>query len=122
MTTRGIRGAITVTADRPDLILAATQELIEAILRANPGLHTEDISSAIFTTTDDLLSVYPALAARQMGWQHVPMMCAREIPVPGSLPRCVRVLVQWNTKRAQSAIKHLYLRDAVSLRPDLVIS
>ena len=122
MTTRGIRGAITVTADRPDLILAATQELIEAILRANPGLHTEDISSAIFTTTDDLLSIYPALAARQMGWQHVPMMCAREIPVPGSLPRCVRVLVQWNTKRAQTAINHLYLRDAVSLRPDLVIS
>ena len=122
MTTRGIRGAITVKADQPELILAATQELLGAILRANDGLQAEDIASAFFTTTDDLVSVHPALAARQMGWEHVPMMCAREIPVPGSLPRCVRVLVQWNTERAQSAIKHVYLREAVSLRPDLVIS
>jgi chorismate mutase len=121
MTTRGIRGAITVDADRPELILAATQELLGAILRANAGLQAEDIASALFTTTDDLVSVHPALAARQMGWEHVPMMCAREIPVPGSLSRCVRVLVQWNTERAQTAIKHVYLREAVSLRPDLVV-
>ena len=121
MTTRGIRGAITVQADQPELILAATQELLGAILRANAGLQAEDIASALFTTTDDLVSVHPALAARQMGWEHVPMMCAREIPVPGSLPHCVRVLVQWNTERAQTAIKHVYLREAVSLRPDLVV-
>ena len=121
MTTRGIRGAITVTIDQPDLILAATQELLGAILRANDGLQAEDIASAFFTTTDDLVSVAPALAARQMGWEHVPMMCAREIPVPGSLPRCIRVLVQWNTERAQTAIKHVYLREAISLRPDLVV-
>jgi len=122
MTTRGIRGAITVHADQPNLILAATQELLDEILRTNPGLHTEDIASAIFSTTDDLVSVYPALAARQMGWEHVPMMCAREIPVPGSLPRCVRVLVEWNTDCAQAAINHVYLREAVSLRPDLAVS
>ena len=120
-TTRGIRGAITVTADQPELILAATQELLEAILRANPGLRIEDIGSAFFTTTDDLVSIHPSLAARQMGWEYVPMMCAREIPVQGSLPRCVRVLVQWNTERAQTAIKHVYLREAISLRPDLVV-
>ena len=122
MTTRGIRGAITVTSDQPDLILAATQELLGAILRANPGLQSEDIASALFTTTDDLVSVYPALAVRQMGWGHVPMMCAREIPVPGSLPRCIRVLIQWNTDCAQTSIKHIYLREAISLRPDLVAS
>ena len=121
MTTRGIRGAITVSADQPAIILAATQELLGAILRANDGLQAEDIASAFFTTTDDLVSVHPAMAARQMGWEHVPMMCAREIPVPGSLPRCVRVLVQWNTERAQTAIKHVYLREAVSLRPDLMV-
>ena len=103
------------------MILAATQELLEAILQANAGLKTEDIASALFTTTDDLNSVYPALAARQMGWGNVPMMCAREIPVPGSLPRCVRVLIEWNTERTQNAIKHVYLRDAVSLRPDLQV-
>ena len=119
MITRGIRGAITVSEDQPDLILTATQELLEAILRANPSVQTEDIACALFTTTDNLVSVYPAMAARQMGWEHVPMMCACEIPVPGSLPRCVRVLVLWNTNNAQAAINHVYLREAISLRPDL---
>jgi chorismate mutase len=122
MTTRGIRGAISVTADQPDLILAATQELLDRILRANPSLQIEDIASALFTTTDDLVSVHPAMAARQMGWGQVPMMCTREIPVPGSLSRCVRVLIHWNTDCAQTAINHVYLRDAISLRPDLVVS
>ena len=121
MTIRGIRGAITITADESDLILAATQELLGSILRANPSLQIEDIASALFTTTDDLVSVYPALAARQIGWDYVPMMCAREIPVPGSLARCVRVLVEWNTDLIQNAIKHVFLRDAVSLRPDLLV-
>ena len=119
MTIRGIRGATTVGIDQPDQILAGTQELLEAILRFNPGLQTEDIASAFFTTTNDLVSIHPALAARQMGWKLVPMMCAREIPVPGSLPRCIRVLVHWNTEREQSNIRHVYLRDAVKLRPDL---
>lgn len=120
MPIRGIRGATTVTADQPDLILQATCELLEAILEENNKLQLEDVASAIFTLTDDLVSTFPALGARQIGWGLVPMMCAREIPVPGSLPRVIRVLVHWNTEVPQSEVKHVYLRDAVKLRPDLV--
>lgn len=119
MPTRGIRGAITVSADQPELILAATRELLEAILDANVGMHPVDIGSAFFTVTDDLRSTFPAQAARQMGWSQVPMMCAREIPVPGSLPRVIRVMAHWNTARAQDEIVHVYLGEAVRLRPDL---
>ena len=120
MTIRGIRGAITVTADQPDLILQATRELLEVILEENEGMQPEEVASAIFTVTDDLASTFPAQAARQMGWELVPMLCAREIPVPDSLPRVIRVLVHWNTEIPQSEITHVYLRDAVKLRPDLV--
>ncbi len=120
MPIRGIRGATTVNADQPDLILAATRELLEAILDANPGMCPEEVASALFTVTDDLCATFPAQAARQMGWSLVPMMCAREIPVPGSLPRAIRVLVHWNTECAQDEITHVYLREAVKLRPDLV--
>jgi chorismate mutase len=120
MTIRGIRGATTVSADVPDLILQATRELLEAILEENEGMQPEDVASAIFTVTDDLASTFPAQAARQMGWELVPMLCGREIPVPESLPRVIRVLVHWNTEIPQSEIKHVYLRDAVRLRPDLV--
>jgi len=120
MTIRGIRGATTVSADNPDLILQATRELLEAILAENDGMQLEDVASAIFTVTDDLNSTFPAQGARQMGWGLVPMMCAREIPVPGSLPRVIRVLVHWNTEIPQSEVRHVYLRDAVKLRPDLV--
>ncbi|CAG0952098.1 chorismate mutase [Anaerolineales bacterium] len=120
MSTRGIRGATTVAADEPNLILQATRELLEAILKENEGMKPEDVGSAIFTVTEDLASTFPAQAARQMGWSMVPMMCAREIPVPGSLRKVIRVLVHWNTDVPQSEIKHVYLRDAVKLRPDLV--
>jgi chorismate mutase len=120
MTIRGIRGATTVPADQPDLILQATRELLEAILDANFEMQAEDVASAIFTVTDDLVSTFPAQAARKMGWELVPMLCGREIPVPESLPRVIRVLVHWNTEIPQSEIKHVYLRDAVKLRPDLV--
>ena len=120
MPTRGIRGATTVSADQPDLILEATRELLEAILDANEGMQPEEVGSAIFTVTDDLASTFPAQAARQMGWGLVPMICAREIPVPDSLPRVIRVLVHWNTEVSQNEITHVYLRDAVKLRPDLV--
>ena len=120
MAIRGIRGATTVSADEPDLILEATRELLEAILDANTSMKPEDVGSALFTVTDDLASTFPAQAARQMGWGLVPMMCAREIPVPGSLRKVIRVLVHWNTEMSQSEITHVYLRDAVKLRPDLV--
>jgi len=119
MTTRGLRGATTVESDTRETILTATKELLEAILRANASLRIEDIASAIFSVTDDIVSVYPALAARQMDWDLVPMMCAQEIPVPGSLPLCIRVLIHWNTELPQDAIKHVYLHEAVKLRPDL---
>jgi chorismate mutase len=120
MPIRGIRGATTVSADQPELILQATRELLEAILEENEQMQPEDIASAIFTVTDDLVSTFPAQAARQMGWDLVPMLCACEIPVPESLPHVIRVLVHWNTEMPQSKIVHVYLRDAVRLRPDLV--
>lgn len=120
MPTRGIRGATTVPADEPDLILGATRELLEEILAENDTMRPEDIASAFFTVTEDLASTFPAQAARQMGWSLVPMICAREIPVPNSLPRVIRVLVHWNTEIPQDEITHVYLRDAVKLRPDLV--
>ena len=120
MPIRGIRGATTVTADEPELILQATRELLEEILAENEGMRPEDVASAVFTVTDDLVSTFPAQGARQMGWGLVPMLCAREIPVPESLPRVIRVLVHWNTDLPQNKITHVYLRDAVKLRPDLV--
>ena len=120
MSIRGIRGATTVTADEPDLILQATRELLEEILEENKGMRPEDVASAIFTVTDDLASTFPAQAAREMGWSLVPMLCAREIPVPNSLGHVIRVLVHWNTQIPQSEITHVYLREAVKLRPDLV--
>jgi len=120
MPIRGIRGATTVEADEPDLILQATRELLEEILAENEGMQPEDVASAIFTVTDDLASTFPAQGARQMGWGLVPMLCAREIPVPNSLSRVIRVLVHWNTELPQNEITHVYLREAVKLRPDLV--
>ncbi|HAV76077.1 MAG TPA: chorismate mutase [Anaerolineae bacterium] len=120
MPIRGIRGATTVPADDPELILQATRELLESILDANESMRPEDVASALFTVTDDLASTFPAQGARQMGWGLVPMLCAREIPVPNSLPRVIRVLVHWNTEVPQNEITHVYLRDAVKLRPDLV--
>ena len=119
MTTRGIRGAITIESDSADNVLSATRELLDAILETNPDLQPDDISSILFTVTDDIASAYPALAARQLSWNLVPMMCAREIPVPGGLPLCIRVLIHWNTDKEQSEIQHVYLREAVRLRPDL---
>ena len=120
MSVRGIRGATTVAENETEIILQATRELLEAIVKENADMKPEDIGSAIFTVTEDLSATFPAQAARQMGWSMVPMMCAREIPVPGSLPKAIRVLVHWNTETPQSQIKHVYLRDAVKLRPDLV--
>jgi chorismate mutase len=122
MTIRGIRGAITVQADETGLIIAATQELLGEILRANPKLQLADMASVFFTMTEDLVKVYPAVGARQMGWNNIPMMCTQEIPVEGSLPLCIRVLILWNTDLSQNDIQHIYLRDAVSLRPDLANS
>lgn len=119
MPVRGIRGAIDVINDQPEEVLAATHELLEAILLANPALKPVDLASVLFTVTEDLQSVYPAQAARLLGWGEVPLMCAREIPVPGGLSHCVRVLLHWNTDLGQNQIKHVYLHGADVLRPDL---
>jgi chorismate mutase len=120
MSVRGIRGATTISEDTAEAILLATREMLLAILEANPSLRPNDIASALFTVTEDLRSVYPAQAARELGWEEVPLMCAQEIPVQGSLKKCIRVLITWNSDLAQSNIHHIYLRDAVRLRPDLV--
>jgi chorismate mutase len=119
MPVRGVRGATVADQDEPEAVLMATREMLQAILAANPEMHTSALASAFFTVTDDLSSAYPARAARQIGWEQVPLMCAREIPVPGSLPRCIRVLLHWNTDLPQSAVHHIYLKAAASLRPDL---
>ena len=121
MAIRGIRGATTIDTDLKEDVLSATRELLEKIFAANPDLKTDDIASAIFTVTEDIISAFPALAARQIGWDQVPMMCAREIPVPDSLPLCVRVLIHWNTGKAQDAVRHVYLRGAEKLRPDISV-
>ena len=116
---RGIRGATTIETDVKENVLSGTLELLEKIFASNPDLKTEDIASAIFTVTEDIISAFPALAARQIGWDQVPMMCAREIPVLDSLPLCIRVLIHWNTSKAQDAVRHVYLRGAEKLRPDI---
>lgn len=119
MPVRGVRGATVADQDQPEAVLAATRELLQAICAANPQLRPEDLASAIFTVPGDLTSVYPAQAARQLGWALVPLLSAREIDVPGGLPRCIRVLLHWNTDLPQQDIRHVYLGAAASLRPDL---
>ncbi len=119
MSVRGVRGATVAQENTSQAILEATQELLLAMLEANPGLACEDLASAFFTVTDDLDANYPALAARGIGWQYVPMLCAREIPVPTGIPRVIRVLLHWNTTQPQSEIRHTYLHEAARLRPDL---
>ena len=116
---RGVRGAITVEDNEARAILSATEELLQALIDAN-GLRQEDVASVIFTTTGDLDAVCPAVAARQLGWTRTALLCLQEMAVPGSLPRCIRVLVHWNTERAIDEIQHVYLREARCLRPDLV--
>ena len=119
MAVRGVRGATVSKKDDPENILSATRKLLNTILTENPGMVLEDIASVLFTAADDLNSVYPAKAAREMGWNQVPLICAREIPVPGGLSGCIRVLIHWNTNTPQSQIRHVYLGAAASLRPDL---
>lgn len=118
MPCRGVRGATTAEANTPQAILAATRELLEALVAAN-DLNPADLASAIFTTTPDLNATFPARAARELGWSDVALLCTHEMDVPGGLPRCIRVLLHWNTDKAASEIAHVYLREAKGLRPDL---
>ena len=115
---RGVRGATTVQANTRDEILLATRQMLALMIRRN-GIDSSDIASAIFTVTRDLDAEFPALAARQLGWLEVPLLCGYEIEVQGSLQKCIRVLVHWNTHKSQPDIHHVYIHEAERLRPDL---
>ena len=121
MPCRGVRGAITIERNDAGEIVAATRRLLEQIVAANE-MQPAQIASVIFTATPDVDAAYPARAARELGWLHVPLLCMQEMAVPGSLPLCIRVLVHWNTTRALEEINHIYLGRAQALRPDLAQS
>jgi chorismate mutase len=114
---RGVRGATTAASNTREAILTATRELLEEIAAAN-DLFPEDVASVFFTLTPDLTAEYPALAAREMGWIDVPLLCAQEIDKPGTLAQTIRVLLHWNTTMPQNEISHIYINGAEVLRPD----
>lgn len=114
---RGIRGATTVEENDKEEIISATEELLEAISQSN-DFEPDHIASVLFTVTSELNATFPAEAARKRGWLLVPMLCSTEIPVPGSMPKCIRVLIHVNTTKRADEIRHTYLRRAVALRPD----
>jgi chorismate mutase len=118
MPCRGVRGATTVEANTREMILDETRKLLALLIRFNE-IDSEDVACAIFTVTSDLDAEFPALAARQLGWLDVPLLCSYEVNVPGSLRHCIRVLVLWNTAKSQKEITHVYMKEAQRLRPDL---
>lgn len=118
MKMRGIRGAITVDKDDPQLIVDATKRLLRLMIEQN-GVELDDIASVLFSLTPDLRAAFPALGAREMGWVNVPMLHFCEIDVPGALPRVIRVLMHVNTSLGQHEVEHVYLDGARVLRPDL---
>jgi chorismate mutase len=115
MPVRGIRGATTAASNTRQDILESTQELLRSLLQAN-DLQLDDIAAAFFTTTVDLNTTYPALGARLLGWENVPLMCSHEMKVPGSLALCIRVMLLVNTEKAASEVEHVYLKGAANLR------
>ncbi len=118
MLVRGFRGATTADANTREAILEATAELLDALIQAN-DIQRDHVASIIFTTTPDLNAEFPAVAARNAGWTDIALMCGHEMSVPGSLQRCVRILMHVNTELAVDQVKHIYLREAERLRPDL---
>lgn len=117
---RGIRGAITIEEDKAELVWAETAKLVQEVAKKN-NIDPSDIASVTISTTPDIRSAFPAKSVRSMeGWQYVPIMCTHEMDVPGALPLCIRVLLHVNTHTPQHEIHHIYLKDAVKLRPDLV--
>ncbi|MCO6453461.1 MAG: chorismate mutase [Caldilineales bacterium] len=117
MVCRGVRGATTVQSNSRDEILRETRRLLALMIRLN-GIEPDDVASAIFTTTADVNAEYPALAARQLGWLDAALLCGHEMAVPNGLERCIRILVHWNTTLLPKEIKHVYVGEAVKLRPD----
>ena len=118
MAVRAVRGAIQVDRDDRDEVLGATTELLVAVLERN-RLSKDDLISVVFTATPDLVSEFPAYAARQMGITDVPLLCATEIAVPGAMPRVLRLLAHVDTDLQRSEVRHVYLRGAAALRTDL---
>lgn len=118
MMMRGVRGATTVHANDAAEILAATQELLSEIIEVN-GIVEDDVASVFFTTTPDLTAVFPAQAARNLGWTRVALMGSTEANIDNGMELCIRILVHWNTTKPLDAIQHVYHRNAVRLRPDL---
>ena len=115
---RGIRGATTVESNSNKAILEATQELLRAMIERN-GIIEDDVASVLFSATPELDDTFPATAARDMGWTRTALMGFQEADVKHGLPMCIRVLIHWNTEKALDEIQHVFLRDAVVLRPDL---
>ncbi|MFC0559884.1 chorismate mutase [Halalkalibacter alkalisediminis] len=119
---RGIRGAITIDANTDKEITEASSELIQVLIEQNQ-IDPDTVAQVLFTVTEDVTAAFPAKVLREFpGWSLVPVVCAQEIPVPGSLPMCIRVLITVNTEVKQDQIAHAYLRDAIKLRPDLTLT
>ncbi len=118
MILRGVRGATRVTQNDAREILEATRELLQKMIDLN-GIEEEMVASVLFTTTPDLNAVYPAQAARELGWHRVALMGFQEIQVPNGMNFCIRVLIHWTTERPLDEIKHVYMKDTMKLRPDL---
>ena len=116
---RGVKGATTTEGTSVEDVLTATGELLQALVDEN-GIEQDDIASVQFTTSPDLIAEFPAVAARKIfDWNDVPLMCGHEMARPGALTRCIRILILWNTEKAQNEIRHAYLNGAAKLRPDL---
>jgi len=118
VTVRAIRGAVQIEANGRDQILDGTTELVSEVMSRN-DLTTDDVISVLFTMTPDLTAEFPALAARKLGFHDVPLICSTEIPVPGAMPRVVRLMAHVDTSLPRSAIQHVYLRGAAALRLDI---
>jgi chorismate mutase len=114
---RGIRGAITVSENTEEAIVAASKTLLQKLVEAN-DVEISDIACILFTTTPDLSAAFPAAGARELGWTQVPLLCGHEMNVPESLPSCLRILVLFNTDKRNEDIIHVYLGDAVTLRDE----
>lgn len=116
---RGVRGATTIEQNSEQEIVEATTELVAKMVETN-RIEPESVAHVLITVTEDITAAFPAKVLRQFdGWVYVPVVCAQEIPVPGSMPRCIRILMTVNTDVEQQEIAHVYLREAVKLRPDL---
>ncbi|QOR65266.1 chorismate mutase [Cytobacillus suaedae] len=116
---RGIRGAITVEENEANLIISSTEQLLREMIETNK-VEARDVAQVIISVTEDINDAFPAAALRRLeGWNYVPVMCTKEIPVPNSLSKCIRVMMTVNTNTNQEDICHIYLKNAIQLRPDL---